>query len=464
MNKRSRPIKWSHLVSKLLAQIWCVILPLTAKIFLMTPVTLWPPLNKANKTRLKKFARVIAWLLLLMFAANIFRVLIAPEVAQAAAMSRYPTGDISAAGTWAVYPASPTTKWDKVDETPHDTDTTYLTHGNTAGSALFSFSAFSIPTGSRITNLTVTVMARDVTSGTNKVQPAIRVNGTNYLTTSTSTEVPVNAAYGAISYAYTTNPNTTAAWTVADINGTGAAPLQGFGTNSADANPAFRITQVSAVVNYTTMAVSTDKGSYPTLGETISSTGTVYNNTGGNLIGTSIDTVIFIDTNGDHKPTAGETYMVSGCSSSAAWAANNYTFQTTGLTVNAGATYADNKSCANTNFPSNTTYTIWTRWYTGATIWAESYATFSSIPTLDEILFFTLIGLAVFLAYRQGYLKLGLTKIGLIKSTGKTNFLPPRSPQIEGKNLALGHLDIYRRKPRGQRRKKFFRRDKRPKE
>ena len=216
-----------------------------------------------------KIGKITAWFLIVTIVANFLNIFIAPEVAHAASQVAYPSGDISAAGTWAVFPTSPTTKFDKVDEVgANDGDTSYLTHGTTAGSALFSFSAFSIPAGAIITNLTVTVVARDVTSGKNAVQPAISVNGTNYLTTSTSTEVPT--AYTAISYAYTTNPLTPAAWTVADINGTGTRPLQGFGVSSADASPAFRITQVYATVNYTiTNTAPTAVLNTPTNGSTI---------------------------------------------------------------------------------------------------------------------------------------------------------------------------------------------------
>jgi hypothetical protein len=163
----------------------------------------------------------------------------------------YPTSDYTTAtGTWSVFPASPTTKWDKVDEAVSDGDSTYLLEGTTAGYAMFGFASPGLLPNVTIQNVTVTITARDNTSGTNKIQPALRVGGTNYLTTSTSTEVPVS--YGTISYSYTTNPKTGVAWTVADVNGTGTNPLQYFGTNSADANPQIRITQVNMTVNYTT--------------------------------------------------------------------------------------------------------------------------------------------------------------------------------------------------------------------
>jgi hypothetical protein len=164
---------------------------------------------------------------------------------------RYPSGDfLPPSGTW----DKTSNMYSYVDETAPDGDTSYLLHGTTAGNVLFSFSAFNIPAGSVVQNLTVYLVARDNTNGTNKMQPAIRVGSptsTNYLTTSTSTEVP--NAYGTIiSYAYNTNPLRSAAWTVDDINGIGSYALKGFGVRSADASPQIRLTQVYAQVNYTT--------------------------------------------------------------------------------------------------------------------------------------------------------------------------------------------------------------------
>jgi hypothetical protein len=168
---------------------------------------------------------------------------------------RYPTGDFGATGTWAVFPTLPTTKWDKVDEVTPDNDTTYLTEGTTAGYSLFTFALFSIPTNATINSFQVTYTGRDVTSGVNNLRAAIRVGGTNYLTT----DVGVDLSTGYISYTYTfiTNPKSLGIWTVADINGTGTNPLQVFGTNSSDASPAFRITSVKATVNYTYTTVDT---------------------------------------------------------------------------------------------------------------------------------------------------------------------------------------------------------------
>lgn len=162
--------------------------------------------------------------------------------------TRYPTADFSSSGTWAVFPANPVTKWDKVDEPAQDGDSTYLLHGTTAGYALFTSSNFTIPQGATITNLTIGYVVRDDSSGYNNLRAAVRVNGTNYLTTDNGADP--GSGYASRTYSFTNNPDTGDAWTVNDINGTGSSPLQAFGIRSSDANPAIRITQVYAQVNY----------------------------------------------------------------------------------------------------------------------------------------------------------------------------------------------------------------------
>ncbi len=168
--------------------------------------------------------------------------------------TRYPASDISHSGTW----DQTTNMYTYVDEAVSDGDTTYLKHGTTAGSALFGLNqAFNVPAGSTIQDLTVTLVARDDPNGDNRMQPTLKVGGNNYLTTSTSQQVP--NSYGTISYVYQYNPRRTGSspWTVDDINGIGTYALQGFGVNSADANPQIRLTQVYAQVNYYTPSLWT---------------------------------------------------------------------------------------------------------------------------------------------------------------------------------------------------------------
>jgi hypothetical protein len=162
--------------------------------------------------------------------------------------TRYPTGDYSHSGTW----DKTTNMYSYVDEQgTNDGDTTYLLHGTTNGSALFNFPVFSVPTGMAITGLTVSLVAKDYNcffSCSNDMRPAIRVGGTNYLTTAPSSDVPFS--YDTISYTWTTNPKTNLPWTQDDINGVGSNALQDFGVYSSDANPQIRLTQVYATVGW----------------------------------------------------------------------------------------------------------------------------------------------------------------------------------------------------------------------
>ena len=160
-------------------------------------------------------------------------------------------------------------------------------------------------------------------------------------------------------------------------------------------------------------ALTTDSGSYPTSGETITVDSTVNNyHASTNLSSTKIDYVIFEDTGTvDGRPTAGETYVTNNCAGSGSWASGNYTHQTTGVNVNASSSANDQWTCSNSNFPNNTTYTLWARWWDGASYSYNIYfdkgsVTFSSIPTLGQIGFLILIGAIVFIGYRQGAIKL----------------------------------------------------------
>ncbi|MGA2669896.1 MAG: hypothetical protein ABSF21_00510 [Dehalococcoidia bacterium] len=161
---------------------------------------------------------------------------------------RYPSGDISNSGTWARYPSG--TNWYSYvnEQGAHDGDTRYLLHGTTAGYMLFSFAPFTVnvPTDMEIGGLTVSLVARDNTSGANTMRPWIRVGGSSYY--GDYTEVPTS--YGTISYTWTENPRTSQPWTKDQINGIGSNHLESFGVTSDDASPQIRLTQVYATVDW----------------------------------------------------------------------------------------------------------------------------------------------------------------------------------------------------------------------
>jgi hypothetical protein len=165
------------------------------------------------------------------------------EPPDAGSQTRYPSGDYSRYGTW----DKTTNMYSYVDEVgAHDSDASYLLHGTSSGYAFFSFPAFTVnlPSLMGIRCLTVTLWARDNTSGVNKMRPAIRVGGSYYY----GDYVEVPTSYGPISYTWTENPRTNLPWTQDQINGVGLNALQDFGVSSNDASPQIRLTQVYAQV------------------------------------------------------------------------------------------------------------------------------------------------------------------------------------------------------------------------
>lgn len=141
----------------------------------------------------------------------------------------------------------------QVDETsPNDTDyITGITDGG--GYCLFTFPQFNIPAGASIDRLTIYVRARDASSGSNNIRAYIKVNGSYYSAgsvdpgTSWTTYNDSSPGY----FYFSNNPNTGQPWTVDDINGTGANPLQQFGVYSNDLNPDIQVSMVYAQVSYT---------------------------------------------------------------------------------------------------------------------------------------------------------------------------------------------------------------------
>ena len=165
-----------------------------------------------------------------------------------ASQTRLPTGDHSYSGTW----DKTSNMYTYVDDDPwHDDDNSYLTHGTTAGYALFTFAPFiNIPSGSIITSLDITYACRNPSLGSNNLRAAIRVGNANYLWTDGGANP--GWLYADRTYSFTTNPATNSTWTVEDINGTGSNPLIAFGVSSTDADPQIRITAIKATVNYIT--------------------------------------------------------------------------------------------------------------------------------------------------------------------------------------------------------------------
>lgn len=142
-------------------------------------------------------------------------------------------------------------------------DTTYVTGvTNGGGYCTVAFTAFTIPTGSVITNLSLHLRERSATTTANasNAGTVVKVNGTYYglggtlngNTDNGTTNIPGSgSAIADYTYNWVKNPNTGAAWTVADINGSGAAPLQFIGVGGTDFNPDVNFYKLDATVNYT---------------------------------------------------------------------------------------------------------------------------------------------------------------------------------------------------------------------
>ncbi len=168
---------------------------------------------------------------------------------------RAPSSDFSVAGTWT---GTAGVRWDEVNDYP-DT-TTYLTHGTSAGNLVFGFSAFTVPTNSVINHVRVRWYGNKTTTSTVSISTRLRVNSTLY-SKGTITNI-ANTTPTLYTETWTTNPNTSSAWTVNDVNGSGSNPLQNFGWVATDANPAIRLYSIEIEVDYTEITnISIDNSS-----------------------------------------------------------------------------------------------------------------------------------------------------------------------------------------------------------
>ena len=165
-----------------------------------------------------------------------------------ATQTAFPNGE----GTNTGFTASAGTKPDCVAVANGDTD--YVFRQTSAGAQSFTFPAFALGSVTAVNSVAMKVNSK-AHAGAMTFRHRLRVNGTVYQGAVTSAP----ASYTETSECWLTNPNTGAAWTQADAEGTGAAPLQQMdvgGMGGITAGEEFRITQCCLVCDYTPAAAA----------------------------------------------------------------------------------------------------------------------------------------------------------------------------------------------------------------
>lgn len=138
-----------------------------------------------------------------------------------------PTADSVTYNAWTA--STGTDKYAMVDDPvgSEDGDTTYIYTNSQNTSQRFT-NLPTLPTGT-ILGVSVCAFYREE-GGAWSGHFTIGVNGTSYH--SSADPEDVTTTYAEFCYEWTTNPNTTAAWTETDVEGTGSNPLQNWGANS----------------------------------------------------------------------------------------------------------------------------------------------------------------------------------------------------------------------------------------
>lgn len=177
-----------------------------------------------------------------------------------ATQNRAPTSDEAASGTWS---GSAGSRWLLVDDYP-STDVADLITGGTAAAVItFGFSGFSIPEGSTGISVQVRYADGEPANGSNNCGGRLKVGGSYF---NAATHNPSGTAGTLREDSWATNPQTSAAWTVDQVNGVGGNALQAFGINSTDSNPTFNVRSIELQVTYTEPVLPVEGTSDQTLG------------------------------------------------------------------------------------------------------------------------------------------------------------------------------------------------------
>lgn len=142
--------------------------------------------------------------------------------------------------------------WDCVDESTTDENTSYLYLGGSAVSpyrSTFTVQAHSIPSGSTIASVTLTIRARRVSGATTaSLQGGVRAGGSGMVSLHPSTYWKyTGTSFSNKTAVWTTNPDTGVAWTLADISSLFIGVL----SYDYDTYVQHRVTQLYATITYT---------------------------------------------------------------------------------------------------------------------------------------------------------------------------------------------------------------------
>jgi hypothetical protein len=168
-----------------------------------------------------------------------------------ATQTRNPTSDEAASGTLS---GSAGSRWQLVDDYPDTNGADVLTFGTTAASITFGYSAFTVPAGSTSISVQVLYYDGEAANGANNCGGRLKVGGAYF---NAATHNPAGTTYTSRTDNFANNPQTSAAWTVDQVNGVGGNALTAFGIGSTDSNPTFRVSSVQLQVTYTAPAVRT---------------------------------------------------------------------------------------------------------------------------------------------------------------------------------------------------------------
>lgn len=105
--------------------------------------------------------------------------------------------------------------WAAVDEIPHDSDITYVESGTADQYDLYNVANTTIPDGSTISRVRVQAIAKDTVADGGKIKLGVKTNGNEYWSDDIALTTNYTAENGT---EYTTNPNTSAAWTKEELN------------------------------------------------------------------------------------------------------------------------------------------------------------------------------------------------------------------------------------------------------